>query len=131
MKMKFQPVISTALMLGLLTCSLAVNTTQVLASSAKKPYCTAASNQGSSWWTWTSKTVEDACFTAFTKVLGSGASVDRAAWGTYYTDALNKAKLSCKQGTKEVLGTGVQVFENGINMRKTSNWSGCTLQITN
>jgi hypothetical protein len=127
--MKFTPVLSTALLLGSLTLSSAVNTTKVSAAPAQKPYCTAASNQGSAWWTWTVASQEKACFTAFTTVLGFGQSVDRATWGTYKTNALNKAKLACKQGNKEVLGTGGQIFENGENLRKSLNWSGCTVKV--
>ena len=129
--MKFTPVLSTALLLGSIALSPAVNTTKVWAAPDQKPYCTAASNQGGAWWTWTVASQDQACFTAFTKVLGFSQSVDRATWGTYKTNALNKAKLSCKQGNKEVLGTGIQIFENGENLRKTLNWSGCTVKIIN
>ena len=129
--MKFTPVLSTALLLGSIALSSAVNTTKVSAALVQKPYFTAASNQGSAQWTWTFDSQEQACFTAFTTVLGSGQSVDRATWGTYKTNALNKAQLSCKQGNKEVLGTGGQFFENGENLRKSLNWSSCTVKIIN
>lgn len=96
-----------------------------------KPYCTATSNQGDGWWTWTVDSQDQACFIAFTKVLGSGQSVDRATWGYYKTNALNQAQLSCKQGNKEVSGTGVKIFENAGNLGKSLNWSSCTVKIIN
>jgi hypothetical protein len=45
--MKFTPVLSTALLLGSIALSSAVNTTKVSAALVQKPYFTAASNQGS------------------------------------------------------------------------------------
>jgi hypothetical protein len=129
--MKLTPVLSTALLLGSIALSPAINTTKVLAAPAQKPYCTAASNQGGAWMTWTANSVQDACFTAFTKVLGFNQSVDRATWGSYQTNALNKAQLSCKQGNREVLGTGSQIFENARNMRQSLGWNGCTVKVIN
>ncbi|MBE9213570.1 hypothetical protein IQ247_12980 [Plectonema cf. radiosum LEGE 06105] len=129
--MQVKSVVSTALILGVVALSPVVNTNPATASSSNRPYCTATSNQGYTWWTWTVDSVEKACFIAFTKILNSGQSVDKAEWGDYKVNGLNKGKLTCKQGSKNVTGTGSTVFENGLNMGKTLGWGSCTMKITN
>ena len=126
--MQVKSVISTALLLGVVALSPAVNTNPATAAP-KKPYCTAASKQGGYWWRWSAPTVEKACYTAFFKVLGMRQSVDKATKGSYAANGFNKGKISCKQGTKQVVGSGKLVFENGMNMVKKLGWSGCTIRI--
>ncbi|MDJ0800696.1 MAG: hypothetical protein QNJ51_28465 [Calothrix sp. MO_167.B12] len=129
--MQFKSFVSTALLLGVVALSPAANTNQATAAPTKKPYCTAASKQGAYWWTWTKSPIEKACYTAFFKILEMGQSVDKATKGYYAANGLNKGKLSCKQGTKQVVGSGKLVFENGINTAKRLNWNGCTFRIIN
>ena len=130
--MQVKSLISSALLLGVVALSPVVNTNEVAAKpSPKKPYCTVASKQGATWWTWTQSTIDKSCTTALFKVLGTGQSVDKATKGYYKANGLNKAKLSCKQGKKKVVGSGKSVFENGSNMASKLKWNGCTLKITN
>lgn len=127
--MNLKPAIATALMLGAIALPSTLNTNKVVAAPTQLPYCTAASNKGAAWWTWSQSSIEKSCFTAFSKVLGMGHSVDRATWGYYNPNGLNKATVSCKQGSEQVIGTGSLVFENGVNMGKKKDWSGCTMKI--
>lgn len=101
---------------------------QPAAAAANKPYCSVASNTGGSWHTWTATNHQSACHTAFFKVLGFGQSVDRA-WKGYYSTGLNKAKLSCNQGSKTVYGNNTQVFTNAINMKNQLGWKGCLIRV--
>lgn len=130
--MKLKPVISTALLLGVVIFLQSISTNEAVAQSAnQKPYCTSASNQGVSWMRWGSNTVEEACFEVFTKLLNAGRSVDRGEWGYYKTNAQNIGQLSCIQGKKKVTGNGSDIFTEAMNMRQTLGWSGCTVKITN
>lgn len=97
-------------------------------AAPQKPYCSVASNSGGSWHTWSKPSHQAACYTAFFKVLGFGQSVDRA-WKGYYKTGLNKAKLSCNQGSKTVYGNNTQVFTNAINMKNQLGWKGCIIKV--
>lgn len=104
--MQVKSFISSALLLGVVAFSPAINTQEVAAKpSPKKPYCTIASKKGAFWWTWTQSTIKQSCKTARDKVKATGQ--------------------------KKVIGSGSSVFENGINMASKLKWNGCTLRITN
>ena len=130
--MQVKSFVSSALLLGVVAFFPAINTNPVSAKpSPKKPYCTVASNQGGFWWTWTQSTIKQSCKTARSKVKGMDQNVNRVWRGYYKTNGLNKARLSCNQGKKKVIGSGSSVFENGINMASKLKWNGCILRITN
>ncbi len=97
-------------------------------AASKKPYCSVASTTGASWHTWSQSSHQQACYTAFFKVLGFGQSVDKA-WKGYYKPGLNKAKILCNQGSKTVYGNDKQVFTNAINMKNQLGWKGCIIQV--
>ena len=118
----------TSVALGLILATSSLNYTKAFAA-AKKPYCTAASNNGGYWWTWTLSSQDSACSTALFKVLGFNQSVDKAWRGYYSSNSLNKGTLVCNQGKRQVLGTGSLVFENGINMANKLGWKGCLIQV--
>jgi hypothetical protein len=126
-KMQVKSIVSTALLLGIVALSPAISNNEAAAapSNSKKPYCTVASKQGSYWWTWTKSTVTKSCVTARSKV----PSVDKLSRGYYFSNSINKGEVSCKQGSKQVIGTGKLVFENGINLASKLNWSSCTIKM--
>ena len=130
--MQVKSFVSSALLLGVVILSPAINTNEVAAKpSPKKPYCTIASKQGAFWWTWTQSTIKQSCKTARGKVKATGQKVNVQRSGYYKANGLNKAKLFCNQGKRKVIGSGSSVFENGINMASELKWNGCTLRITN
>lgn len=129
--MKFKPVLSAVLSLSFVTLSSTINTNQAVAQSNQKPYCTAASNKGISYYKAGGSSIADDCFDVFQKVLNAGHSVDRAEWGYYKTNGQNTGQISCIQGKRKVTGNGSDFFINASNMRVNLDWSGCTFKITN
>ncbi len=139
--MQVKSFISSALLLGIVAFSPAINTQEVTAkpsgpsslkaNTSKKPYCTIASKKGAFWWTWTQSSIKQSCKTARSKVKATGQKVNVQRSGYYKAKGLNKARLICNQGKKDVIGSGSAVFENGINMASKLKWNGCTLRITN
>lgn len=85
--MQVKSFLSSALLLGVIALSPAINTNEVAAqSSQKKPYCTVASNKGAFWWTWTQSTINQSCKTARSKVAETGQSVNRVWKRSYKTN---------------------------------------------
>ena len=103
--MQFKSFLSSTLLLGVVALSPAINAKEVsarpsglssfTANTSKKPYCTIASKQGGSWWTWTQSTIKQSCKTARSKVKGMGQKVNVQRSGYYKANNLNKAKLFC------------------------------------
>ncbi|MGD1702530.1 hypothetical protein [Dapis sp. BLCC M229] len=122
----------TTLALG---CVLAITgieqDSQSLSASASSllPYCSASSNQGGYWWTWTQSSIEKSCYTAYSKLIGMKQKIDWHYRGRYRSNGLNKGKILCNQGKskKKVIGTGKTIFENGINMANELGWKGCVI----
>ncbi|BAZ40573.1 hypothetical protein NIES4101_65340 [Calothrix sp. NIES-4101] len=129
--MKITPVFATGLLLSLVTLSSTINPNSAVAQSNQKPYCTAASNKGISYFRYGTDSIDNACFDVFQKVLNAGHSVDRAEWGYYKTSGQNTGKISCIQGQKTVRGNGSDFFNEASNMRSSLGWSGCTYKVTN
>ncbi|MEM6402145.1 MAG: hypothetical protein AAF757_18250 [Cyanobacteria bacterium P01_D01_bin.116] len=129
--MQVKSFLSSALLLGVVALAPTINTQEVDAASSQKPYCTISSRKGGYWWTWTQSTRGQSCNTARSKVKGFGQNVNSQRSGFYKANGLNKGKLVCNQGTRNVTGSGSAVFENGINMATILKWNGCTFRVKN
>ncbi|MEB3340522.1 hypothetical protein [Okeania sp.] len=117
----------TTLILG---CVLAITgIEQANSQTSRLPYCSAASNQGGAWWTWTQSSIPESCYTAYSKLIGWNQKIDWHYKGYYRSNGLNKGKILCNQGKseKKVIGTGKDIFENGINMGNQLGWKGCVI----
>lgn len=104
------------------------NTEKRIKKYKKLPFCSVASRSGASWHNWTAASTNLACDISFSKVLNTGQKVNKV-WRGYYNFGLNKAKLSCNEGTKNVSGNGSQVFKNALKKMKNLNWRGCIIKV--
>jgi hypothetical protein len=99
------------------------------AHAVTRPYCTGSSATGYTWWNWTDTNQDVACGIVLKKILGAGHAVNRAVWGSYDTNTRYTGRLICNQGQRDVIGTGGDVFENGLNMRSQLGWTNCVLRV--
>ena len=83
-------------------------------ASSLRPYCSASSNQGGAWWTWTKSSIPESCYIAYSKLIDWNQKIDWHYRGRYRSNGLNKGEILCNQGKnkKRVIGTGKDIFEN-------------------
>ncbi|MGH1439076.1 MAG: hypothetical protein ACRBBR_03100 [Cellvibrionaceae bacterium] len=118
------PILTSALLAVLISSTLPAQ------AASKKPYCSAGSNSGVHWVTWSAGDIKSACYTAMIKTFKKGKHVDALSKGYYKTAGLNKASLTCKEGKKKVVGNGTEVFTNAVNMKNQLGWKkGCVIVV--